>query len=102
MIAAANIAAAPTSRARRCGNFGTTYQIGFAALAGKIDIDVAAVKAAIRKYPANRVEILIAGVTEALETRPDAAGIELALQMLNAVASALDSTIEIEEIDHAH
>ena len=68
----------------------TTYQIGHEALAGKIN--VAGVKAAIRKYPACRVEILIAAVTEALETRPDAAGIERALQMLKAVSNALDNT----------
>lgn len=98
--AAANIAVAPTSRARRCGNPGTTtYQIGHEALAGKIN--VAGVKAAIRKYPPNLVEILVAAVTEALETQPNAAGIELALQMLKGVASALDTT-KIEEIDHAH
>ena len=63
---------------------------------------MAGVMAAIQKWPAIRVEILIAAVSDVLETRPDEAGVELALQMLKAVASALDNTTEIEEIDHAH
>lgn len=63
----------------------TTYQIGHDALAGKID--VAGVRNAIRKHPANRAEILIVAVTETLE----AGRIELALQMLKAAANALDS-----------
>lgn len=67
----------------------TTYQIGHEALAGKID--VAGLKTAIRKHPANAAEILIAGLTEALETRGGAGGIELALQMLKAAANALDN-----------
>jgi hypothetical protein len=66
----------------------TTYQIGHDALAGKID--VAGIRAAIRKHPANRAEILIAALTETLETNSGAAGIELALQMLKAAAGMLD------------
>lgn len=66
----------------------TTYQIGNDALAGKIS--VAGIKTALRKHPANRAEILIAATTDALETRPDAAGAKLALRMLKAAAAALD------------
>ena len=84
---------------------GTAYEIGHEALAealaGRIDIDLGTVKAAIRKRPENRIEILIAAATEALQRRPNADGIALALQMLEAVAKTLDTT-EIEEIDHAY
>lgn len=62
----------------------TTYEIGHDALAGKID--AAGIKAAIRKHPSNRAEILIAATTEALET----GRAKLALQMLKAAAGALD------------
>lgn len=61
-----------------------TYQIGHEALAGKIS--VSGVKNAIRKHPSNRVEILIAAATEALETSRN----ELALQILKATATTLD------------
>lgn len=66
----------------------TTYQIGHEALSGKISVN--SIKAALRKHPANRAEILIAATTDALETRPDAAGAELALRMLKAAAAVLD------------
>ena len=62
----------------------TTYQIGHEALAGKIS--VAGIKAAMRRHPSNRVEILIAAATEALEV----GRAKLALQMLKAAASVLD------------
>jgi hypothetical protein len=62
-----------------------TYQIGHEALGGKISL--AGLRNAIRKYPANRTEILIAAATEALETSRN----ELALQMLKVAAAALDS-----------
>lgn len=79
---------------------GTTYEIGHEALtealAGRIDIDLGTVMAALQRHPSNRLEILIAGATEALQRRPNADGIALALQMLEAVAKTLD-TNEIEK-----
>lgn len=66
----------------------TTYQIGHDALAGKTSLG--GVMAAVRRHPANVPEILIAALTEVLETRPTKSGIDQALKILKAAAVKLD------------
>lgn len=65
-----------------------SYQIGHEALNGKISVP--GVRAALRKQPACATEILIASITETLETRPNASGIQDALDMLREAAKHID------------
>lgn len=66
----------------------TTYEIGHEVLNGKINAQE--VVRAIKKQPSCAAEILIASVTETLETRPNPSGIHDALDILRAVAKHLD------------
>lgn len=66
------------------------YTIGHEALAGKYS--VSGLLCALKKQPACKTEILIASLTETLETKPDESGVQVALKMLRAAAKQLDST----------
>lgn len=65
------------------------YTIGHEALGGKCN--VSAMVRALKKQPSCKAEILIAGITETLETKPDLNGVQEALKMLRAAARHLDS-----------
>lgn len=67
----------------------TTYEIGNEALKGKAG--VAAVRNAIKREPGCATEILIAGMTETLETKDPAEAVQEALKMLRIMAFQLDS-----------
>lgn len=66
----------------------TTYEIGHEVLNGKMNAQ--GVVRAIKRQPSCTAEILIAGITETLETRPNPSGIHAALDILQAVAKHLD------------
>lgn len=66
------------------------YTIGHEALAGKYN--VSGMLSALKSQPACKAEILIASLTETLETTPDENGVQVALKMLRAAAKQLDST----------
>lgn len=65
-----------------------TYAIGHEALGGRCD--VSGMLRALKQQPSCTAEILIAGLTEALETKPNTDGVQEALKMLRAAAKQLD------------
>lgn len=65
-----------------------TYDIGHEALEGKFGVP--GVLRALKKQPSCTAEILIAGLTETLETKPNSDGAQEALKMLHAAAKQLD------------
>lgn len=66
-----------------------TYQIGHEALKGKPCC--AGMIRAIKAQPSCTAEILIAGITEVLETKPDESGAKEAIKMLQAAARHIDA-----------
>lgn len=66
------------------------YQIGHEALKGKIS--VAGVKSAIKSQPVSAAEILIAGLTETLETMTPEQAVAKSLKMLQAAARQIDAS----------
>lgn len=64
------------------------YAIGHEALGGQCN--VSGMLRALKEQPACKAEILIAGLTETLETKPDSSGVQEALKMLRAAARQLD------------
>lgn len=65
-----------------------TYAIGHEALEGKFGVP--GMLRALKKQPFCAAEILIAGLTEALETKPNSDGAQEALKILRAAAKQLD------------
>lgn len=66
-----------------------TYQIGHEALNGKPSR--AGMLRAIKSQPSCTTEILIAGITEILETKPTQAGVQEAINVLRAAARQIDA-----------
>lgn len=67
-----------------------TYQIGHEALKG--NPCSAGLIQALKEQPSCTAEILIAGITEVLQTKPDERGAKQAIKMLQAAARHIDST----------
>lgn len=64
------------------------YQIGHEALRGKGGVP--GIKSALKEQPSCAAEILIAGITETLETQPPETAVFEALKMLHAAARTID------------
>lgn len=66
-----------------------TYQIGHEALNG--NPSRAGMLRALKKQPSCTTEILIAGITEILETKPAESGAQEAIAILRAAAKQIDA-----------
>ncbi len=68
-----------------------TYQIGHEAIGSNKAVDGKAMLRAMKTHPACTAEILIAGITEILETAPSPDGASRAIKALQAAAKHIDS-----------